>query len=91
MEKKEITMRYIKKCPHCSGEIIEKNVTEVLYGGIHTAFLTVTAGICLRCGERLYTPEIIRQFEEIESKLEHHDVSDFQQVGKSFQIGSAAI
>jgi YgiT-type zinc finger domain-containing protein len=83
-------MKYIKKCPHCTGEIIEKKVTEVLYGGIHTAFLTVNAGVCLRCGERLYTPDVIRQFEQIESKLEHQEISDFQPIGKSFQVVLAA-
>ncbi len=84
-------MRYVRKCPHCNGDVIEKKVTEVLCGGIHTAFLTIKAGVCLRCGERLYTPDIIRRFEEIESKLEHQELSDFQQVGKSFQIESAIV
>ncbi len=79
-------MKYTKKCPHCSGEVIEKKVKELLCGGAHTAFLTVKAGVCLHCGERLYTPQIIRQFEEIESKLEHQEISDFQPIGKSFQV-----
>ncbi|QTA86150.1 YgiT-type zinc finger protein [Desulfonema magnum] len=79
-------MKYIKKCPHCGGEVTEKTVTEVVYGGVHTAFLTVRAGVCHRCGERLYTPDTIRQFEKIESQLECQEIADFQPVGKSFQI-----
>lgn len=83
-------MKYVRKCPHCTGDVVEKTVTEVLRGGIHTAFLTVKAGVCLRCGDRLYTPDIIRRFESIESKLEHQEISDFQPVGQSFQVALAA-
>jgi YgiT-type zinc finger domain-containing protein len=79
-------MKYVKKCPRCGGEVVEKEVTEVLYGGIHTAFLKVKAGICLCCGERLYTPETVKRFEEIEAKLERQDTAGFQPLGKSFQV-----
>ena len=78
-------MTFVEKCPRCGGAIIEKRVREVLYGGTNTAFLTVEAGVCLRCGERLYTPETVRRFEEIEAKLEQQNTDDFQQVGRSFQ------
>ena len=78
-------MTFVKKCPRCGGAIIEKRVREVLYGGTNTAFLTVEAGVCLRCGERLYTPETVRRFEEIEAKLEQQNTDDFQPIGRSFQ------
>ncbi len=86
LEGKEIVMTYSKKCPSCGETVIEKKITEVLYGGNHTAFLDVKAGVCLHCGERLYTPDIIRLFEKIEEKLENQELSDFQAVGKSFQV-----
>ena len=79
-------MKYVKKCPICSGQVIEKEVTEVLSGGVNTAFLKVKAGVCIHCGERLYTPEMVKRFEEIENKLEHQETSDFQTLGKSFQV-----
>jgi YgiT-type zinc finger domain-containing protein len=78
--------KYVKKCPRCGGAVIEKKVTEVLHGGVNTAILRVTAGVCQSCGERLYTPETVRQFEEIESKLEQQDTSEFEPVGQSFQV-----
>ena len=81
-------MKYIEKCPYCGGQVIEKEVEEVLYGGTNTAFLTVKAGVCLHCGERLYTPETVRRFEEIETKLAHQETGDFQPVGKSFHVVS---
>lgn len=79
-------MKYVKQCPTCGGQVIEKEVTEVLSGGINTAFLTVKVGVCLHCGERLYTSETVRRFEEIEAKLKRQETSDFQPVGKSFQV-----
>ena len=79
-------MKYIRKCPACGGKVIEKEVTEILSGGIDTAFLKVKAGICLHCGDRLYTTDTVKRFEEIEAKLEHHDTSDYKPLGKSFQV-----
>jgi len=84
-------LSYVKKCPHCGEAVLEKEVTEILCGGSHTAFINVKAGVCRHCGERLYTPEIIRQFEKIEAKLDRQDVSEFQAVGKSFQVVSSAL
>jgi YgiT-type zinc finger domain-containing protein len=66
----------------------EKQVKEVLYGGNHTAFLEVQAGVCLHCGERFYTPEIVRRFEELETKLEKQETDGFHTVGKSFSVAS---
>ena len=78
--------KYVEKCPTCGGDVIEKEVTEVLSGGINTAFVKVKVGVCRRCGDRLYTPDVVKKFEEIEAKLERQDTSDFQPLGKSFQV-----
>jgi YgiT-type zinc finger domain-containing protein len=78
--------KYVEKCPRCGGTVIEKEVTEVLYGGVNTAILRIKAGVCLLCGERLYTPEIVRQFEEIEAKLEQQETAEFEPLGQSFQV-----
>jgi YgiT-type zinc finger domain-containing protein len=72
--------------PALRGVVIEKEVTEVLYGGVNTAILRVKAGVCLLCSERLYTPEIVRQFEEIEAKLEQQETAEFEPLGQSFQV-----
>lgn len=78
--------KYVETCPHCGGPVVEKEVTEVLYGGVNTAILRIKAGVCLSCGQRLYTPEVVRQFEEIEDKLEMQETSMFKAVGQSFQV-----
>ncbi|RME45896.1 MAG: YgiT-type zinc finger protein [Caldilineae bacterium] len=81
-----MTKNYVEKCPRCGGTVVEKEVTEVLYGGVNTAILRIKTGVCVLCGERLYTPEMVRQFEEIEARLEKQETADFEPLGQSFQV-----
>jgi len=87
-KEKIIMTKYVRKCPTCGKEVIEKEVTEVLSGGVNTAFIKVKVGVCLHCGERLYAPDTVRNFEEIEAKLQRQDTSCFRPLGKSFQVTS---
>jgi len=66
--------------------MVEKQVEKLLRGGAHTAVLEVWAEVCLRCGERLYTLETVRQFEQVRAKLERGEVGDFQPLGRSFKV-----
>ena len=79
-------MTYVEKCPRCGGEIIEKAVKEVIYGGTDTAIVSVKAGVCLRCGDHLYTPEIVQRFEQIKARLAAQQTTDFHIIGKSFEV-----
>lgn len=81
-------MKYVKQCPQCGGMIVEKSVVEVLCGGMNTALLTVQAGVCRHCGERLFTLETVRQFERIEAQLEQQQTEDFQRVGITYQVAA---
>lgn len=81
-------MKPFEKCPICSGELVEKNVEKLLRGGNHTAVLKAKANICLHCGERLYSQETIRKFEKIRGKLERQETSEFQTLGKLFELRS---
>ena len=74
------------KCPSCGEELVEKEVEKLLRGGIHTAVVTVRAEVCLHCGERLYTPETVRRFEEIRNKLLQEETNEFQPLGRSYQV-----
>lgn len=74
------------ECPVCGGEVVERDVEKLLRGGVHVAVVTVRAEVCLRCGERLYSEETIKQFEQIRAKLARQDVEDFQPLGQSFQV-----
>ena len=66
--------------------MVEKKVEKLLRGGVHTAVVTVRAEVCLHCGERLYSKEIVSQFEQIRAKLARQEVADFQPLGRSFQV-----
>ena len=73
-------------CPVCDGELVEKQVEKLLRGGNNTAVLEVQAEVCLRCGERLYSVETVRQFEQVRAKLERGQVEEFQPLGQSFKV-----
>ena len=79
-------MKPFEKCPVCGGELAEKEVEKLLRGGIHVAVLKVDAEVCLHCGERLYSQETVRRFEEIRAKLELQEVETLQPLGQSFQV-----
>ena len=72
--------------PVAGGELVEKEVEKLLRGGNHTAAIKVFAQVCLHCGERLYSAETIRRFEEIRAKLVREETAGFQPVGQSFQV-----
>ena len=79
-------MMPFSKCPVCGGDLVEKEVEKLLRGGVHTAVVTVRAEVCLHCGERLYSHETVRRFEQIRAKLERQEVAEFQPLGQSFQV-----
>lgn len=83
-EKEE--MKPFDKCPVCGGELVEKEVEKLLKGGVHTAVLRVRAEVCLHCGERLYSAETVKRFEQIRQKLERQEVAEFKPVGQTFQV-----
>jgi YgiT-type zinc finger domain-containing protein len=75
-----------KKCPMCEGELHTKQVEKIIKGGNHTAIIEIEAEVCLNCGERLYQPEIVKQFTQIRSQLQNQQTQDFQVIGQFFRI-----
>ncbi len=80
-------MTPFEKCPICGGELATKEVEKLLRGGGHTAVLSVTAEVCLRCGERLSSQQTVSQFNQIRHKLKEEDTEEFQPIGRSFRAG----
>ncbi len=74
------------KCAICGGRQIEKNVEKLLRGGMNFAAVTVPAEVCLHCGERFYSAEVIMLFEKIESNLEKNETSDFEKIGEAYKV-----
>ena len=79
-------MTPFEKCPVCGGDLVEKEVDKLLRGGVHTAVVHVSAGVCLRCGERYYAQETVRCFERIRAKLKRQETADLQLLGKFFTV-----
>ena len=73
-------------CPVCGGEVVVKQTEKLLRGGVNLATMTVSAEVCLRCGERLYAPDTIRLFEQIRQKLNAQDVEEFEPLGRAFHV-----
>ncbi|MBI4608989.1 MAG: YgiT-type zinc finger protein [Candidatus Rokubacteria bacterium] len=73
-------MKPFEKCPICGGELAEKEVEKLLRGGMHTAVLDVKAHVCLKCGARLYSPDLVRKFEDIRCRLEDNRLEGFQTI-----------
>ncbi len=76
------------ECPVCGGEMVEKEVEKLLRGGVHVAVVVAHAEVCLHCGERLYSMETIRRFEQIRTKLARQDVASFEALGQSFRVAA---
>lgn len=74
------------KCPICGGEMVEKEVEKLLRGGSNTAVMRVRAEVCLHCGERLYSQEIVQRFEQVRAHLASEEVADFAPIGQAFEV-----
>jgi len=79
-------MKPFDKCPICGNELVEKDVEKILRGGNHTAVVTVQAEVCLHCGERLYSEEQVRLFEQIRNKLAKDQTQEYEHMGKSYHV-----
>jgi YgiT-type zinc finger domain-containing protein len=86
LESEGSKMMPFEKCPVCGNELKEKKVEKLLRGGSHTVSMKVSAEVCLHCGERLYSEEVVRSFEEIRNKLKKQDFSNFRNLGHSFTV-----
>jgi len=74
------------KCPICGAQVVEKQVEKLLRGGKNTAVVKVKAEVCLRCGERLYSKDVMSHFVQIRQKLERDEVSEFERLGQTYQV-----
>jgi len=79
-------MMPFNKCPICGNDLAEKEVEKLLRGGNNTAVVKVKAEVCMKCGERLYSQDTVRNFEQIKSKLEQEKTKEFHLLGRSYQV-----
>ncbi len=79
-------MKPFDKCPVGGNELVEKDVEKLLRGGNHSALVVVRAEVCLHCGERLFSEEQIRLFEQTRTKLAQDDTAEFDYKGKFYHV-----
>lgn len=73
-------------CPVCGGELVKRQVEEILRGGDDTATLSVEAMVCQRCGERLYSEDTVRRFERIRADLARGSTEGLEPVGRAYRV-----
>ena len=63
-------MASFDRCPVCGGAITEREVENDVHAGVVRETARINAEVCLKCGERLYTPEGAHRLEKSRSKHE---------------------
>lgn len=75
------------KCPTCGSARTElKSIIHTINGGNNTAMIDISVEVCEMCGEILFTPEQVRNFEQIKIKLEKGQTDNFIPIGKNFRV-----
>ncbi len=71
-------------CPVCGGMIVEKEVEKVVRGGNDVAVLKVLAGVCAKCGERLYDADTHRWIDQVRRYLLEKRYGTLKKVGSVY-------
>ena len=72
-------MASFDKCPVCGGAaIVKKEVEKILQSGDLSELVKVQAEVCLRCGEHLYAPAVVKRISQIRSKLQREAKANLQ-------------
>lgn len=72
-------------CPICGGKVTVKEVEKIVKGGNNVAILKVTAGVCSKCGERVYSKETHEEIQRIRKELELGRTKGFEMVGRAYR------
>jgi YgiT-type zinc finger domain-containing protein len=65
----------------CGGEVVEKEVEKLVKGGNDVAVLRVRAGVCTKCGERLYDADTHHQIDTVRKNLVEQRHEALRKVG----------
>ena len=71
-------------CPACGGAVVQKEVEKMVRGGNDVAILKVQAGVCSKCGERLYDADTHRQIEAVRRNLLEKGHGTLKKVGSVY-------
>jgi YgiT-type zinc finger domain-containing protein len=69
-------------CVFCGGGDLQiREVEELLSVGDYVVRCKVPATVCLRCGERYFDPQTVRQFEDLRAQVRAGDLSGMRTAG----------
>jgi YgiT-type zinc finger domain-containing protein len=71
----------VPTCPICGGKVTIKEVEKIVKGGSNVAILKVKAGVCTKCGERIYSKDTHEKIQKVRKELELGKTKDFEVVG----------
>lgn len=80
----------VSTCPVCGEDLEVKEVEKVVTGGSDAAILTVEAGVCHRCGERVYSEETHELIQKVRRELREGDRKDLEKVGDTYRYRATA-
>lgn len=72
------------KCPICGGRVVEKEVEKVIKGGKDAVLLKVKAGVCIKCGERLYDKTTHEEIQHLRENLRKGITTRLHPVGHTY-------
>ena len=76
----------VSLCPICGGQVVIKTVQEVVRGGNDVAIVHVRAGVCQKCGERLYDKATFELLERVRADLQAGRVGKMRVVGRAYEM-----
>ncbi len=72
-------------CPICGGDIEVKEVEKIVKGGTNVAILKVKAGVCSKCGEKIYSKRTHEMIQKVRKELELGKTKNFEAVGRTYR------
>lgn len=76
----------VSLCPICGGQVVVKRVDEVVRGGNDVAIVEVRAGVCGKCGERLYDKTTFELLERVRADLLAGRVDSMRLIGHAYEM-----
>jgi YgiT-type zinc finger domain-containing protein len=73
-------------CPICGGEVVLKEVEKLIRGGNDVVVVRVLAGVCLKCGERIYDKETQEEFQRLRRELREGRHEKLKQLGFVYEV-----
>ncbi len=76
----------VSTCPVCGGEVAVKDVEKLIRQGNNVLIIRVKAGVCTRCGERIYDLETQEWFQRLRRGEPLEPSFQLRRVGYAYEV-----